>query len=156
LFQCIDASFSDSCFSLDLEINQSDFSTVKDLENLHQQDDVLYTVQSFSSYEYKDDCDMNFLADFHEDNFADGADDNHIVGTFDIISDVSNSLCNDKVTAPNFDEDPSIFDEYSGHSEDHIFASSHIEFYNNPPLFNDSEGSDMEDSEDKFYLFLQR
>jgi hypothetical protein len=82
---------------------------------------------------------MNFLVNFHEDNFAYGVNDSHIVGTFDIISYVSKSLCNDKVTAPNFNEDTSIFDEYSGHSEDHIFASSPIEFYNNPPLFNDSK-----------------
>jgi len=85
LFRCVDAPFLDSCFSLDLEISQSDFSIVKDLENLHQQDDVLYTMKSFSSYEYTDDCDMNFLVDFHEDNFADGDDDNHVVRTFDII-----------------------------------------------------------------------
>jgi hypothetical protein len=113
-------------------------------------------VQRFFSYEYKDDFDMNFLVDFHEDNFADGVDDNHIVGTFDIISNVSNRFCNDKVTAPKFDEDPSIFDEYSGHPKDHIFASTHIEVYNNPPLFNDSEGSDMEDSEDNFLSFSSK
>jgi hypothetical protein len=110
-------------------------------------------VQIFSSYEYKDDCDMKFLADFHEDNFSFRDDDNHIVGTFDIISDISNSLCNDKVYAPKFDEDPSIFDEYSGHPKDHIFASTHIEFYNSPPLFNESEGSDMEYLEDQFLSF---
>jgi hypothetical protein len=73
---------------------------------------VLYTMNFFSNDEYKDDCDLNILTDFHDDNFADGADENHIIGTFDIISNISNSFCNDKVTDPNFDEDPSIFDKY--------------------------------------------